>query len=127
MARLTLIAFLPFSIGCSSQHVIPLHSDPGTNADPLEGGKSIRITGYTTHSQGFQKWIGIMEAAPPDSLQFSRKVVPSLSESVTLRLSHDDVISVSVKDMHWGRMAALGFGVYMCLAVIGYLTADLGG
>jgi hypothetical protein len=122
ISLVTLLAFLPLATGCSSHKAIPLDSDPDPAADPLEAGKAIAITGYTTHAEGTQSWHGTVQAAPPDSLQFSKKVTSgnaSALETSTLTLARADVKSLSVTGTHWGRSVVLATAIIVaCGAVL---------
>ena len=124
---LTLAAFLPLASGCSSQNVIPLGSDPDTATAPLEAGKAITISGYTTTANGYQSWNGTVQTAPPDSLQFSRVITSGNAapvEESTLTIARTDVNSLSVTDMHWGRTVALAFGAVVGISVLAALLSD---
>jgi len=124
ISLVTLLAFLPLATGCASHKVIPLDSDPDPAADPLEAGKAIAITAYTTHAEGTQSWHGTVQAAPPDSLQFSKKVTSGNASAVetstlTLTLARADVKSLSVTGTDSGRSVALATAIIVaCGAVV---------
>ena len=129
ISLLTLTAFLPLAVGCSSQKVIPLDSDPESDTDPLAKGKAIAISGYTTTANGYQSWNGAVQTAPPDSLQFSRAITSGNAapvEESTLTIARTDVNSLSVTDMHWGRTVALAFGAVVGISVLAALLGDPG-
>lgn len=113
ISLVTLLSFLPLAVGCSSQKSIALDSNPGSEADPLRGGKSVRISGYTSTVNGYQEWSGAVRAAQSDSLQFSRRAGSTVHESRSLRLPRAEVISLSTTDTHFGRSVLLVFGCFV--------------
>lgn len=121
---MTLLSFIPLAAGCSSQKVIPLHSDPGSGADPLREGKSLSISGYTSHEDGYQMWRGTIRTAPPDSLLLRKKAASTSREAATLQLARAEVISVSVTDMHWGRSTFLALGLFVGVSVLLGILSD---
>jgi hypothetical protein len=93
ITSLTLIAFLPLAIGCSTSttSVVDLNSDPETSQPiaQLEDGEPLRISGYTRVSDGYRDFRGFVHLASPDSVQFLKD-----PDGSTFELSRADIVSV---------------------------------
>jgi len=100
-ALITLTAFIPFALGCSTTVTRTIENNPGAATVP---GDPVPIAAYTDHDGVRHTWAGTVQAAGADSLLFTRSVsgapywgIRSAGEIVELRRSREDVVSVDEK------------------------------
>ena len=122
---ITLIAFLPLAVGCSSQktRTLFLDSDPDSASVIPDSDKPVRIIGYSLRADGFHEWDGFVQAAPPDYLLFSREEVEAdalIVAGSTFHLLRADVLSLRVHKPEHGRTA---IGIVLVLGAIAVVVA----
>ena len=120
----TLLCFLPLAVGCSTQRTIELDSDPATTAEVLDIDQPTTIRGFTTRSNGYQKWNGHVQATSPDSLLFTQRVTSGNAapvEDLELVLARADVSSIHFSEAEVGKsiLAAVGIGTLLWVSVVG--------
>jgi hypothetical protein len=123
---LTLAAFLPLAVGCSTQKAVTPETDPAVPAEvtPDEAfllSSQVRIEGYTTNSDGFREWQGFVQAAAPDSLEFFEQTrsanAPPIAGS-SFRLQRADVVSLRVPPPDDNAVAIVVVGLCLIVAFV---------
>jgi len=117
----SLVAFLPFAVGCSSQRTVRLDSDPGDASTSDASSQPTKISGYTTVDSEFHVWHGQMSAVGADSLEFTRAQPGPGGNSPRardhpgdeiFRLAKSHVASVDVVDSQPVRTVVLVIGLF---------------
>ena len=98
---LTLVTFLPIAVGCSSGHSYTLADDPVTRevTATLRSGDPVRISGFTTLTDGPREWRGVVSLVEADSLEFAPRVLASQTSAAkaeSFRLAREEVVSLEV-------------------------------
>ena len=90
---------------CSTTTTVDLQSDPSDSAvrTQFESGQEIKVAGYTRVSDGHRDWKGLVQLAPPDSVQFTPS---SRSYRDDFKLSRSDLASIDYRGFD-ARVAAV--------------------
>jgi hypothetical protein len=105
LSLLLVATIVTSTCACGTTTTVDLGSDPESSAVRMAfyAGEPVEITGYTRVSDGHRDWQGLVQLAPPDSVQFTppQKTSPTTTRSrsrrLEFRIARKDLASVDIR------------------------------
>jgi len=109
LSALTLVAFLPLAIGCSSTRTTSMQDDASEAERMLGSGKPVDVSAVIDRTGKRHEWEGTVRLVSPDVLEFSREAYTG-QPAKTVRLARQDVQAFESTHFSGGKTTLLVVG-----------------